>query len=98
MVLIIRILRGYSFETHWGILMVKLLAMMKASNWYSLLVKCLSLYLEMYMEPYVVLMWENLVSLNGSFDGSNYNKLEVLLLGGSMGYTDGKVIGSDEGT
>ena len=28
--------------------------------------------------------------LDGSFDGSNYGILEVLLLGGSLGYTGGK--------
>ena len=35
-------------------------------------------------------------SLDGYFDGSNDGKLECLFLGGSLGYTDGKVLGSDE--
>ena len=36
-------------------------------------------------------------SLDGLFDGYNYGKLEGLLLVGSLGSTDGKVLGSDEG-
>ena len=32
-----------------------------------------------------------------SSDGSNDINFDVLLLGDSLGYTDGKVIGSDEG-
>ena len=36
--------------------------------------------------------------LDGSFDGSNAGKLERLLLGDSLVYTDGKVIDSDERT
>ena len=36
------------------------------------------------------------ISLDGSFDSSNNGKLEGLFLGDSMGFTDGKVIGSDE--
>ena len=35
--------------------------------------------------------------LDGSFDGSNYSKLERMFLEDSLGYTDGKVIVSDEG-
>ena len=35
--------------------------------------------------------------LDGNIDGSNDGKLESLLLGDSLGFTDGKVIGSDEG-
>ena len=31
--------------------------------------------------------------LDGSLDGSNDDKLGVLLLGGSLGYTHGKVLG-----
>ena len=38
-----------------------------------------------------------LVSLDGTFDGSNDVKLEVLLLGDSLRYAYGKVIGYDEG-
>ena len=36
-------------------------------------------------------------SSDGSFDGYNYVKLEGLLIGESLGYTDGEVLGSDEG-
>ena len=36
-------------------------------------------------------------SLEVSFDGSNDGKLEGLLLGDSLGSTDGKVLVSDEG-
>ena len=39
----------------------------------------------------------DLGSLDEPFDGSNYGKLEGLLLGDSLVYNDGKVIGSDEG-
>ena len=35
--------------------------------------------------------------LDGSLNVSNDGKLEGLLLGDSLGYTDGKVIGYDEG-
>ena len=34
-------------------------------------------------------------SLDGSFDGYIGVKLEGLFLGGSLGYNDGKVLGSD---
>ena len=34
--------------------------------------------------------------VDGLFDSSNDVKLEVLLLVGSLGYNDGKVLGSDE--
>ena len=47
MVLMLAILRAYCFENHWDILMVKCLVLMKASNWDYLVVKGLSLYLEM---------------------------------------------------
>ena len=33
----------------------------------------------------------------GSFDGSHYDKIEVLMLGDSLGYIEGKDHGSDEG-
>ena len=36
--------------------------------------------------------------LVGSFDVSNESKLEGLLLGDSVGSTDGELLGSDEGT
>ena len=39
----------------------------------------------------------NMWSLNGSFDDSNDNKLKGLLLIDSLGYTEGKVLDSDEG-
>ena len=35
--------------------------------------------------------------LYGSFDGFNYRKLEGLLIGDALGYTDGKVLGSYKG-
>ena len=38
-----------------------------------------------------------MLSLDGSFDVSNDDKLEVLFLGGSLGSNDGKFIGYDEG-
>ena len=37
-----------------------------------------------------------LVYLDGSFDGYNDGKLEVLLLGGSLGSNDAKVIGQSQ--
>ena len=37
-------------------------------------------------------------SLDGSFDGSNDGNIEGLLLVGSLGYTYGKFLGSNEGT
>ena len=37
-----------------------------------------------------------MVSLVGSFDGSNDNNFEVLLIGGTLGFTYSKVLGSDE--
>ena len=40
---------------------------------------------------------KELGSLDASFDGSNYENLVDLLIGGLHGYTDGKVLGSDEG-
>ena len=36
-------------------------------------------------------------SLDGSFDGSNDVRLGVLFLEDSLGYIDGRVLGSDEG-
>ena len=35
-------------------------------------------------------------SLDGPFDGCNVGKLEDWVLGDSLGYTDGKMLGSDE--
>ena len=35
--------------------------------------------------------------LYGSFDGSNYGKIEGLLPGDSLEYTEGKVLGYNEG-
>ena len=40
----------------------------------------------------------DLGSLDGYFDGSNDNKLGRILIEGSLGSTDGIVLGSDEGT
>ena len=39
----------------------------------------------------------DLGSLDGYLDGYNYGNLEGLFVGGSLGYIDDKVIGSDEG-
>ena len=39
----------------------------------------------------------DMVSLDGSFDGVDYGKLEVLFFGDLLRYNDGKFIGSDEG-
>ena len=36
-------------------------------------------------------------SLDGSFDGYDDSKLEKLFIGGSLGSTNGKALGSDEG-
>ena len=55
------------------------------------------------VEKVEVLGWKfsdvgtELVYLYGYIDGYNYFNLEVLLLGQSLVYTDGKVLGSDEG-
>ena len=38
-----------------------------------------------------------MASLDGSFDGSNSAIYERLLLRDSLGYTDGKVLGYNEG-
>ena len=50
---------------------------------------------------YGITFWIDVVtelcSLDGFFDGSNDGKLDRLLLIYSLVYTDGKVIGSDEG-
>ena len=47
MVIMMARLRDYFFETHWDLIMVKSLALIKASNWDYLLVECLVLYLGM---------------------------------------------------
>ena len=47
MELIIANLRAYWLGVHWDIMMVKFLALTKASNWDLRMVKCLALYLEM---------------------------------------------------
>ena len=50
------------------------------------------------MVSHLVLMLEQIwFTLYGSFDISNDGKLEGILLGGSLGYTDNKMLGSDEG-
>ena len=46
---------------------------------------------------FVLMMGQRLPYLYGYFDGSNDCNLVILLLGDSMGYTDGKVLGSNEG-
>ena len=51
--------RDYFIETHWYILTVKCMALMKASDWDLLMVKCLALYLEIYMESYLGMMLEH---------------------------------------
>ena len=43
----------------------------------------------------LVILGTYLVSLDGSLDGSDDGKLEVLLIGGSLGSTYGKALGSD---
>ena len=58
MVPMMEIFRGYCMETYWDILMVKCMAMMKASNWNVMMLKFLELYMEMYMESHLGLMPE----------------------------------------
>ena len=43
MVLMMEIFRVYCMETHWDILTVKYMVMIKASNWDLLVLKCLAL-------------------------------------------------------
>ena len=47
MILMIASFRDYLMETHWDILTVKCMVMMKAPNWDVLIVECLALYVEM---------------------------------------------------
>ena len=47
MVLMMAILRDYLLKVDWDLLMLKFLYLMKALNWYILVVKCLALCLEM---------------------------------------------------
>ena len=63
MVVMMESLRDYCMETHWDILKVRCMALMKASNWDVLMVNFLSLYLEMYMGSYLGLMLEHSWSL-----------------------------------
>ena len=58
MVPMISSLRDYWLKFYCDVLMVKFLALMKASNWDYLMVKWLELYLEMYMESHLGLMLE----------------------------------------
>ena len=72
--------------------------MMKESNWDILIVKCLALYLE--IRNWITLGLDivtELDSLDEPCDSFNDGKLEGLLLGDSLGYTDRKLLGSDEG-
>ena len=50
MFLMMKSLRDYCLVVHCDLLMVKGLALTKASNWYYLMLKCLELYLGLYME------------------------------------------------
>ena len=43
MVLMMASFRGYYIDTHWDILTVECMDLMKASNWYILMVKCLDM-------------------------------------------------------
>ena len=56
MVLMLTILSDYCIEVHWNYMMLKLLDLNKATIWDLLIVKCLALYLEMYMESNLGLM------------------------------------------
>ena len=47
MVIMMEILRADGLETNRDLLMVKFMALIGASNWYILMVKCLTLYLKM---------------------------------------------------
>ena len=58
-VIILASLRAYFFETHFDLLMVKCLALMKASKWDLLMVKCLVIYYKMYMESHLMLILEH---------------------------------------
>ena len=81
MVLMVTSLRGYLLETHWDLLMVKCLDLMKASNWDILIVKCLALYLQ--NVDGITLgtdVGTELGSLDGYFGGSSGGNLEGLLL------------------
>ena len=53
MALMMANLRDYFLETHWDILIVNCMALIKASNWEYIMVKCLVLYFEMYMESHL---------------------------------------------
>ena len=79
--------------------MVKCLDMMKASNWDILVVKSFCTILGNVDK---ITLWLDIGTelgfLDGSFDGSNEGKLDVLFIGDSLGYTDVKVLVSDEGT
>ena len=51
MVLMMEIFRSYFLEVLWDKLILKCLALMKASKWDLLMEKYLELYFAMYMEP-----------------------------------------------
>ena len=63
MVLMMASLRAYFLGVHWDLPMATRLALMKASNWDLLMVKCLALYLEMYMESHLGLILEQIWDL-----------------------------------
>ena len=44
MVLMMEILRVYYLDNYWDLMIVKCLDIMKATNWYLLIVNCLVLY------------------------------------------------------
>ena len=50
MVLMMASLRDYCLKNNWDILMVKCLALMKSPKGDFMVVKCLTLYLDMYIE------------------------------------------------
>ena len=63
MFLMMDCLGAYFREVQWDILMLKRLDLMRASNFYKLMLKLLALYLEIYMESKLGLMLEQIWSL-----------------------------------
>ena len=59
-VLMMKILRDYCLEVHWGLPMKNRLYLMKESNCDLMMVKCLEPYLEMYMESHLGLILEQI--------------------------------------
>ena len=58
-ILIMEIFRDYLLETQCGLLILKCFDLMKASNWDLLMLNCLTLYLEIYVESHLGLMLEH---------------------------------------